>query len=254
MNITWNADDYEKGFGFVPDYGQDVFSLLTVPAGSFVLDLGCGTGRLTKRLAAEGYRAAGIDASPEMVKKAAESCPGIPFMVGDALTFSLEEKADAVFSNAVFHWIDEDKQEQMLRNIADNLKDGGELVFEFGGKGCGELVHAELERCFARRGMDYPRVFYFPSIGQYAPILERCGFKVEYAVLFDRPTPQAPESGLAGWIRMFVKKAFEHVPEDRKEEIMEEACCNLKPVLYQRGTWIVDYVRIRMRARKQGPV
>lgn len=50
--------------------------------------------------------------------------------------------------------------------------------------------------------MAYPRTFYFPSIGEYAPLLEGQGFKVECALLFDRPTVQKSEQGLENWIRI----------------------------------------------------
>ena len=51
-------------------------------------------------------------------------------------------------------------------------------------------------KCFLERGLIYPRVFYFPTIGDYASVLENAGFKVVFAALFDRPTPQRTQSGL----------------------------------------------------------
>ena len=50
-NIDWNASDYQKHFSFVPSYGESVMELLTKPEGAFVVDLGCGNGMLTKKLA-----------------------------------------------------------------------------------------------------------------------------------------------------------------------------------------------------------
>ncbi len=82
--------------------------------------------------------------------------------------------------------------------------------------GCTETVHSALEKNFSRRGLAYPRTFYFPTIGEYAPILEEQGFRVEYAVLFDRPTPQKSENGLEDWIRMFVKTPFEGISDPVK--------------------------------------
>ena len=138
----------------------------------------------------------------------------------------------------------------MLNNVYDNLKEGGELVCEFGGYGCAESVHSTLEQIFAGHGLKYKRVFYFPTIGQYAPLLEKAGFRVEYAVLFDRPTKQVGDNGLANWINMFVKKPFEGVNEDIKQEIIEETVEKLRAKLYIEDCWIVDYVRIRFRAVK----
>ena len=258
MNITWDANNYTDNFSFVHQYGEGVLSLLDVPTDSFVIDLGCGNGALTAKLAEKGYRVLGIDASAEMLKIAKENHPHLTFAQADATEFSLSElgdlpaKADAIFSNAVFHWIDAERQAQLLQTIANNLKPGGQLVFEFGGKGNAEAVHSTLEKCFQKRGLTYPRVFYFPSIGEYAPLMEKCGLQVEFATLFDRPTVQNTENGLIDWINMFVKKPFEGMDADLKAEILAETKALLQDVLFVDGKWLIDYVRIRMKARKIG--
>lgn len=250
MNIKWNANDYTDHFAFVHQYGEDVMELVDAAPGSFVVDLGCGNGALSERLKERGYRVLGVDASKDMLKKAESLHPGLSFMEGDATEFSLEEKADVIFSNAVFHWIDEKDQQKLAGNVAGQLKKGGILVCEFGGYGCAETVHSTLERNFNKRGLLYLRPFYFPTIGQYAPILEKAGFRVEYATLFDRPTVQETENGLEDWIRMFVKKAFEGVPGEMADEIIGESVRELYGTLHVDGKWIVDYVRIRIKARK----
>ena len=107
MNQKWQAEEYTKSFSFVYQYGEDVLSLIDLPKGSFCLDLGCGNGALTRRLQEQGYRVLGLDASGEMVSKAAADYPDLTFRQADARTFLLEEAADCIFSNAVFHWIDE---------------------------------------------------------------------------------------------------------------------------------------------------
>ena len=65
------------------------------------------------------------------------------------------------------------------------LKPGGRLVCEFGGAGCCETIHAAIRRVFARRNRRYRKTFYFPTVGEYAPRLERNGLKVEVALLLD---------------------------------------------------------------------
>lgn len=252
MNITWDAKGYTDNFSFVHKYGEDVLELIDAAPGSFVVDLGCGNGALSEKLCERGYRVLGVDASANMLREAQKAHPSLSFMAADATEFSLEEKADVIFSNAVFHWIDGEKQECLIKNVADQLKPGGTLVCEFGGKGCAETVHAALERNFIKRGYPYLRPFYFPTIGEYAPLLEKYGFRVEYATLFDRPTVQKTDHGLEDWIRMFVKKAFEAVPADTADEIIRETVKELEDRLFVEGKWIVDYVRIRFKARKAG--
>ena len=233
MNIKWDAKEYKQNFHFVADYGKDVLNLMDVPNGSFVVDLGCGNGVLSAELKSKGYDVIGLDASKPMIELAKKLHPDIDFICDDIRTFKLAEKADGVFSNAVLHWIDEKDQQMMLNNIADNIKTGGVFAFEFGGWGCAESVHSTLEKIFTSYDMQYKRMFYFPTIGMYAPLLEKAGFKVVYATLFDRFTPQVGKNGLTDWIKMFDKVPFEGIDEEMTRKIISEAEDRLRDKLYK---------------------
>lgn len=250
MNIDWNAKNYTDNFSFVHQYGEDVLKLIDAPAGSSVLDLGCGNGALTKKLKELGFRVQGMDSSDDMLTIARQNNPAILFEKGDATHFTLPDPVDVIFSNAVFHWIDEDKQDALATHIANALKPGGTLVCEFGGKDCAESVHATLEQCFADRGLRYPRINYFPTIAGYTAILERNGLRPDYAVLFDRPTPQNPGKTVVDWIEMFVREPFKGMEEKVKADMLQEAENLLRPKLCKDDKWIIDYVRLRVRARK----
>ena len=251
MNITWDADKYTKDFSFVHQYGDRVAELLDCPPGSRVVDLGCGNGALTERLRERGFQVVGIDASGELLETARKSWPEIRFIQGDAADFALEEPADAVFSNAVFHWIEKEKHPRMLRCVCRALKPRGQFVFEFGGQGNNRLIHRELETAFQEHGYSYQMPFYFPGIGEYAPMVEAAGFQVRAAVLFDRFTELKGDQGLKDWIRMFIKTPFQTVPDpDEQEEIIDTAVDRLKKDLYRDGKWYADYVRLRMKARR----
>lgn len=144
MNIDWNADKYSKEFSFVSQYGSGVMDLLDIKKGMHVLDLGCGNGILTKQLADKGTVALGMDDSEEMLEKARKSYPKITFVKGNATDFSVDHPFDAVFSNAVFHWIDRNKQLEMLKCVNQALKPGGKFVFEFGGHGNCQQIHQAM--------------------------------------------------------------------------------------------------------------
>lgn len=250
MNIKWDASKYAKDFKFVHKYGEDVIELFNLPCGSSVIDLGCGNGNLTVKLKEKGYNVIGIDDSEDMLKIARENYSDIKFIKGNALDFRVEP-VDGIFSNAVLHWIDKERHQELLNNISANIKNGGEFVCEFGGYGCAETVHSALKDIFNKRGYKYFKNFYFPTIGEYAPLLEKAGFIVKYALLFDRPTLQVGEKGLESWIRMFNMAPFKDISEDETQEIIDEAADALKPVLCKNGSWYVDYVRIRFRCIKE---
>ncbi len=249
MNIEWNAKKYTNDFSFVHQYGNSVLELIGKEKGSSVLDLGCGNGALTKELADRGYRAIGLDASPDLLNIARDTYPEITFIQGDATEFSLNEQVDVVFSNAVFHWIDKEKQLDMMKCVYNALKSGGEFVFEFGGYGNNQKIHDALCMEFKKEGLIYKNPFFFPTIGEYASLLEEAGFKVVYATLFDRFTELKGNDGLKDWITMFVKKPFEGVEIDKNRTI-EKAVERLRTELYVEKKWYADYVRLRMKAIK----
>ena len=249
MNITWDAEKYTSDFSFVHRYGNDVAELIDAASGSLVLDLGCGNGALTKVLQNKGYRVIGMDASGELLNVARKNYPAIEFIRGDATNFDLPEPVDVVFSNAVFHWIEKEKQPDMIKCVHQTLKKNGQFVFEFGGSNNNRLIHRVLASAFQEHGFGYKIPFYFPTIGEYASLLENAGFQVKYAVLFDRPTKLKGENGMEEWINMFIKTPFTVIPsEHEKKAIINQTVKELRKDLFINGKWYADYVRIRMKA------
>src|SRR5262245_27114909 len=126
MDQTWQPSGYAQHAAFVPALGIGVLEKLAPAAGERILDLGCGDGSLTARLIERGARVVGIDASPEMV--AAARARGIDAHLMDATALTFEGEFDAVFSNAVLHWIDD--QDAVLSGVARALVPGGRFVAE----------------------------------------------------------------------------------------------------------------------------
>jgi trans-aconitate methyltransferase len=249
MNIQWDAEKYGSDFSFVQQYGGGAAELVDPVAGGTLLDLGCGNGALTARLRDRGFRATGLEASAEQLALARRSWPDIPFFQGDAADFSLPEPVDAVFSNAVFHWIDAARQPDLLTCVHRALKPGGQFVFEFGGAGNNRLIHGALAETFARRGLPYRNPFYFPTVGEYAGRLEAAGFRVRLALLFDRPTRLAGDRGLEDWMAMFLKTPLAALEtEEEKRDVLRETAAALRNDLCRDGVWYADYVRLRMKA------
>ena len=90
--------------------------------------------------------------------------------------------------------------------------------------GCG---NGALTKAFAEQGYSYQVPFYFPSIGEYASLLEQAGFEVRYAVLFDRMTELMGEDGMKDWIRMFISTPFYAVSEEAQREAIRNRAVEL---------------------------
>src|SRR5438128_1228069 len=103
----WDAELYDGKHGFVWQHGAYLIELLAPKAGECILDLGCGTGHLTARLAEAGAAVIGLDHSAEMLGKARTAYPHLEFIQADARSFTFAEPFDAIFSNATLHWIKE---------------------------------------------------------------------------------------------------------------------------------------------------
>src|SRR6516162_6696264 len=102
----WNASRYAANAAFVPALGQPVLELLHPQPEERILDLGCGDGLLTEKLVAAGAQVVGVDSSADMVAAARQR--GIDARVMDATKLTFDQEVDAVFSNAVLHWIKRD--------------------------------------------------------------------------------------------------------------------------------------------------
>ncbi|HXT57669.1 MAG TPA: methyltransferase domain-containing protein [Pirellulales bacterium] len=249
---TWNAGLYVQRHSFVYQHGVDLLELLAPRSGERILDLGCGAGQLTAQIAASGAEVLGLDASAEMIAEARRLHPRLAFELADAARFEVGEPFDAVFSNAVLHWVT--RAEKAVERIAAALRAGGCFVAEFGGRGnVSNTLEAVRQAVSAVLGREVGDVnpWYFPSVGQYATLLEARGLEVRYAALFDRPTPlDEGEQGLANWLQMFGAPCFAMLPEADRPRAVAEAIERARPRLWKDGVWIADYRRLRVVAVK----
>ena len=216
----WDSSAYDGSYSFVYEYGSDVVDLLDPRPDERILDLGCGTGHLTDRIADAAAEVVGIDQSAEMIEQARAAYPTREFRRGDAREFTVSQPFDAVFSNVVLHWIDD--QDAVLNRVADALRPRGRFVAELGGQGnVATIVDAVCEELTAC-GYEPPSdPWYFPTVGEHATRLEAHGFEVRYATLFDRPTElDDGDAGLAAWLGMFGDRLLGSVPEDRQSAVV----------------------------------
>ena len=245
---AWNAAQYAQQGRFVADIAGGVLDLLAPRVGERILDLGCGDGVLTAKIAATGAEVLGADSSPSMVDAA--QALGLTAQVMDAEALPFDAEFDAVFSNAALHWVR--NQEAMLSGVFHALKPGGRFVAEMGGHGNIAAIRVALAGVLRQWGLDAYTMEnnFFPSDTQYRSRLEAAGLTVDQIALIPRPT-KLPESGMRGWLETFRRGLLEQLPPERREQALEQAVALLRPVLYtEEGGWTADYVRLRFHARK----
>lgn len=247
---SWDTELYESRHSFVWKYGEGLLDVLAAQPGERILDLGCGTGQLTDKIAAAGSDVIGLDASPDMIGQARQNFPRLQFTLQDAATMQWANEFDAVFSNAALHWML--NAAAVAKNIARALKPGGRLVAEFGGHANIQQIITAIENALEKHtGQVPPRRTYFPSIPEYAALLEAVGLEVQLAHLYERPTPLEGERGMENWIRQFKWYYFEGLPTEQRNTVLTEVITALRPTLWRDGAWFADYRRLRITARRE---
>lgn len=248
--LQWDVDLYQK-HRFVFEYGSSLVDLLDPQPGEVILDVGCGSGQLTQEIANLGATAVGFDADASMVARATNEHPGLIFFQADATTLKISHQMDAVFSNAALHWIKD--AEAAVASMVSVLKPRGRFVVEFGGKGNVQRIVQATNKVLGRPVDNDP--WYFPSIVEYASLLEAHGMEVESAALFDRPTAlEEGAHGMANWLRMFGGMLLQEVPETSREQVIENIVSLLREEeesMFDGQVWTADYRRLRIVARKK---
>jgi SAM-dependent methyltransferase len=246
MTQSWNPTVYAEVGAFVPALGAGVLEWLAPQPGERILDLGCGEGQLTAKIAAAGAKVFGVDASPDMVE--ATQRRGIDARLCNAERLPFQSEFDAVFSNAALHWVRD--QDAMLAGVRRALRPGGRFVAEMGGHGNIAAIRVALMAVLERHGCSglEDGVNYYPTVEGYRSRLKAHGFSVEEIQLIPRPTPLP--AGMHGWLTTFRSGVLEAVPEAKRAAVVEETVALLAPALRdEAGHWSGDYVRLRFIAR-----
>ena len=237
----WDAADYARVGGFVPELGQAALDLLDPQRGEHILDVGCGDGTLTLRIKEMGADVVGIDNSLSMV--AAAKAKGLDARLMDAAQLKFAEAFDAAFSNATLHWVLD--KERAARAIWFALKAGGRFAGEMGGDGNLARLRETLDDVLVERGFGPPTYAanWYPTPDEFAAVYEQAGFKDIEARLIDRPTEL--EHGVQAWVTAFRAGWLDRagVPHEDRQSIADEVAARV-------GSNIADYVRLRFIMRK----
>lgn len=126
---TWNDmpkrwyEDYERGR---PGYPAEAVDVVGLPSSTAVVDLGAGTGKLTRLLASRFDDVVAVEPDDEMRRLLVAHCPGVEPLLGSAEQIPLADaSADALFAAECFHWFE---NERALMEMARVLRPRGVLV------------------------------------------------------------------------------------------------------------------------------
>ncbi len=131
--IAWFYNRY-WGNAFVTQF-YDVIertALARLAKGATVLDLCCGSGQLAARLSADGFRVTGLDGSAGLLRFARENAPAVELVAGDARSFTIIEKFDAVLCtyDSLNHVPDLMQLASVFNNVYACLRKEGQFLFD----------------------------------------------------------------------------------------------------------------------------
>jgi len=237
----WDAADYARVGSFVAELGGAALDLLDPKPGERIIDIGCGEGTLTRKIAERGATVLGIDNSPEMV--GAARAQGVDALLLAAEDMQFFAEFDAAFSNATLHWVLE--KAQAARAIFRALKPNGRFAGEMGGEGNLKTLREALDEELVIRGYAPPLESsnWYASPEEFASVYEAAGFGEIDARLIERPTQI--DHGVAEWVTTFRRGWLDRagVPDEERAEIGAA-------VADRHGSDIADYVRLRFIMRK----
>ena len=234
---------------FVAKFQGDLLALLAPARGERILDLGCGTGNLSRELMSRGAFVTSVDSTPSMVRAAEAN--GVEAILADEATFESEKQFDAIASNFALHWIDD--QNAFFKNAHKLLKPGGRLAVECGGSGCVRIIREGMKLALQSQNIDYKarNPWKFPSVDETIAKLEAQGFRVQSIGRYNSPIELS--HGLRLWLEVFAASHTEGMTDEEKNSFYEDVEEYCLPMLYNKKTqaWTADYVRLRFLAVKE---
>jgi trans-aconitate 2-methyltransferase len=195
--LEWNAERYHQLSSPQQAWGSRVLERLALEGHEYVLDLGCGTGRVTGELAVQvpRGRVVALDRSPAMLETAREWLRErqlrVPLVLGDGAALPFRRAFDAIFSTATFHWIHD--HAALFRSLVTALKPGGRLVAQCGGGAnlavlLGRAGRLMREPRFAQYFEEWTEPTYYSDAESAARRMRASGFVDVEASLVPAPT------------------------------------------------------------------
>ncbi len=253
----WNAEHYHHISSPQQTWGRRVLDRLALEGVERVLDVGCGTGRVTAEIAARVPRGGvvGVDRSPAMIETARswlrEHAPRATLVRADGSALPFNRAFDAVFSGATFHWIHD--HSALFRSVIQALKPGGRLNAQCGGQGNLATLKARAERLmreprFAPSFEDWTEPTYYADVASTERRLAAAGFIDVHVWMEPAPTTFDSPDDFRRFIgTVCVREHVARLPNQDREAFLREltvAAVGDTPPL------TLDYWRLNIAARR----
>jgi trans-aconitate 2-methyltransferase len=128
--MSWDPQQYARFAGQRLRPALDLIARIPVEHPRKVVDLGCGTGNVTRMLRSRwpAARITGVDGSPQMLAEARKAAADIGWEQSDVAAWNPPEKVDLVFSNAALHWLDD--HAGLFARLCAHIAAGGVLAVQ----------------------------------------------------------------------------------------------------------------------------
>ena len=244
MSRDWDAGTYHRVSDVHTEWAEQVLGRLSLTGSETVLDAGCGSGRVTAMLLERCGHVVGVDAAPSMVAHAREALGDrATVFQANLLDLQLDAPVDAVFSNAVFHWVPD--HPRLFERLHAALKPDGALEAQYGGFGNVERFHEVADEVgseapFAGYLAGWVGPWNFTTDEQARGWLEEAGFVDVRAWLEEWPmTPREPRD----YIRtVCLGHHLQRLPEELRAAYVDAVA--------ERMPAEIDYVRLNISARR----
>jgi trans-aconitate 2-methyltransferase len=248
VSRDWDAATYDRVSTPQVEWAGPILDRLDLRGDEAVLDAGCGSGRVTQMLVERlpQGRVIAVDSAPAMVAKAKEALGArAQVLLQDLAELQLSERVDAVFSNAVFHWVPD--HERLFTRLLTVLEPGGRLEAQCGGAGNIDRFHEAVARLadhppFSSYFEGWTGPWNFATAEDTAALLERIGFTDVRCWLEERQVvPAEPHDYLR---TVCLGHHLEQLPDELRDTLVGNVVDSLEQPL------TLEYVRLNISARK----
>lgn len=250
MSDAWNPSQYEK---YRDERSRPFFDLLALvrpKPGMRVVDLGCGTGALTRAMHEQlgAKETLGVDSSEAMLAKArGEEAPGLRFELGDIAAFHRDGDVDLLFSNAALHWLPD--HPALLARLARALAPGGQMAVQVPANHDhpSQTVAADV----AKELGVAPRVSPVLAPEAYASTLYRLGFREQHVRLQVYAHELPARDDVVEWVKGTTLTDYEkRMPKEQFARFMDRYRARLFEVLEDERPYLFPFKRVHLWGRR----